>query len=110
MAGIKNRMEAAEALSNNLRDACNTLAVRVKEADQNMKSFVEKASQLESDRAVLLQQSKEVKDFISQFHLSDQEVELLTTSNLDISSQARAFFAVLSKVKAAYSDCKVRNA
>jgi len=72
-----------------------------------MKSFVEKASQLESERAALLNQSKETKDFLSQFHLSQHEVDLLTSAKLDIATQAKSFFSVLSKVKSAYSDCKV---
>lgn len=107
MSGIKNRIDAAETLSSSLREQCSTLATRVKEADENMKSFVEKASQLESERATLLNQSKEIKDFLSQFHLSQQEVDLLNSAKLDIAYQAKSFFAVLSKVKAAYADCKV---
>jgi hypothetical protein len=105
---VKNRIDAVEALSNNLREACSTLATRVAHADSNMKSFVDKASQLENDRMLLLNQSKEIQDFLAQFHLADEEVDLLTAAKLDHASQAKAFFAVLSKVKTAYADCKVR--
>lgn len=106
MVVLKNRLDAAEALSNHLQDTCTILARRVEEADQNMKSFVDKAGQLENDRSHLLHQSQEIRDFISQFHLSQDEVTLLSCAKLDESSQVKAFFHVLSKVKRAYKECQ----
>ena len=71
---IKDRINDVEALSNNLESACKKLADRVQDADENMKAFMEKASQLENNRNFYLTQSKEIESFLGQFQLSNQEL------------------------------------
>ena len=66
-----------ESLSSNLQAACNILESKVKNADENMKSFMEKASELENKRNFFSSQSKEIQLFLSRFQLSDDEVDLL---------------------------------
>lgn len=103
---VRARIEEVETLSNKLESACDGLAKRVKDADENMKSFMEKASQLENKRNFYESQSKEIKAFLSRFQLSNEEVDLLYHANMDRSDSANAFFEVLHRLKAAYGDCK----
>jgi hypothetical protein len=103
---VRTRIDEVESLSNNLEQACDGLAKRVKDADENMKSFMEKASQLENKRNFYETQSREIKSFLSRFQLSNEEIDLLYHANLDRSDSANAFFEVLHRLKAAYGDCK----
>mmetsp|Transcript_5840 Transcript_5840/g.8718 ORF Transcript_5840/g.8718 Transcript_5840/m.8718 type:complete len:717 (-) Transcript_5840:154-2304(-) len=103
---VKTRITAVENLSSNLQAACNILESKVKNADENMKSFMEKASELENKRNHFSSQSKEIQLFLSRFQLSDDEVDLLYHANLDNADSAEKFFDSLGRLKAAYSDCK----
>lgn len=103
---VRNRIEDVENLSEQLESACGALASRVKDADENMKSFMEKATQLESRRNFYESQSKEIKTFLSRFQLTNAEIDLLHHANIDSSESANAFFEVLHRLKAAYGDCK----
>lgn len=103
---VKTRIITVESLSNDLQAACNILESKVKNADENMKSFMEKASELENKRNFYTSQSKELQSFLSRFQLSDAEVDLLYHANLDQSDTADKFFESLGRLKSAYTDCK----
>ena len=103
---VKHRIDSVELLSKNLESACGLLAARVKDADENMKSFMEKASQLENRRNFYETQSDEIQSFLSRFQLSDQEIDLLYHANMDVPDSANAFFDALRRLKSAYDDCK----
>lgn len=103
---VRNRIEDVENLSEKLESACGALASRVKDADENMKSFMEKATQLESRRNFYESQSKEIKTFLSRFQLTNAEIDLLHHANIDSAESANAFFEVLHRLKSAYGDCK----
>jgi len=103
---VKTRITAVESLSSNLQAACNILESKVKNADENMKSFMEKASELENKRNFFSSQSKEIQLFLSRFQLSDDEVDLLYHANLDNADSAEKFFDSLGRLKSAYYDCK----
>jgi len=103
---VKSRIDEVETLSESLESACGALATRVKDADENMKSFMEKASQLENRRNFYSGQSKEIQAFLSRFQLSNAEIDLLRHADIDSSDDANAFFEVLQRLKSAYGDCK----
>lgn len=103
---VRNRIDEVQSLSEKLETACGGLASRVKDADENMKSFMEKASQLENKRNFYQAQSKEIKTFLSRFQLSNAEIDLLYHANIDSAESANAFFEVLHRLKSAYADCK----
>ena len=103
---VKSRIDAVEALSCNLENACSQLAAKVQSSDENMKTFMEKASYLENRRNVISTQSIEIESFLSRFQLSNTEIDLLYNSNLNISQSANSFFEALTRLKSAYSDCK----
>ena len=103
---VRNRIDEVENLSGKLENAIDGLASRVKDADENMKSFMEKASQLETKRNFYESQSKEIKTFLSRFQLTNAEIDLLYHAKLDSSEIANSFFEVLQRLKSAYGDCK----
>eukprot|EP01035_Chromulina_nebulosa_P042248 gene42248-57199_t len=47
---VRTRILSVESLSDRLTDACAVLEKKVRSADENMKSFMEKASELENKR------------------------------------------------------------
>jgi hypothetical protein len=103
---VKTRLEAAEEFSQTLEVACKKLADRVAEADENMKAFMSKASELESKRNSFVQQSKEIQTFLSRFQLSDDEIEVLHRTPLDSAKTAKSFFNALQRLQTAYAECK----
>jgi cell fate (sporulation/competence/biofilm development) regulator YlbF (YheA/YmcA/DUF963 family) len=103
---VRSRIDDVQEISEKLENACEGLASRVKDADENMKSFMEKASQLENKRNFYEAQSKEIKTFLSRFQLSNAEIDLLYHANLESSESANAFFELLHRLKSAYGDCK----
>jgi hypothetical protein len=103
---IRDRINGVETLSNNLESACAKLAERVQDADENMKLFMEKASQLENSRNFYLTQSKEIESFLAQFQLSNKEIDLLYHSDIEQSESANLFFKALDRLQIAYKDCK----
>lgn len=106
MEKMRGQMEHVESLSISLQHACDSLAKKVVEADENMKQFIEKANQLENKKLSFIQQSEEIKLFLSKYHLSNEEIELLHNANLESSSTAMNFFHTIQRLKRAYQDCK----
>jgi hypothetical protein len=104
---VRLRIQTVEDQTNNMVTACNALASRVSDADSNMKSFMEKATELETRRNFYFDQSKEITGFLSRFQLSPAEVQILSKSNIDDPGSARAFFDALKRLKVAYSECKL---
>ena len=103
---VKYRIEDVEDLSQKLQNSCDSIATRVSEADENMKLFMEKASELESRRNFYLQQSEEISTFLGKFQLSSGEIDSLYRAPIDSSSGAEAFFNALDRLTAAYGECK----
>ena len=103
---VKTRITAVESLASKLQQACDVLESKVRNADVNMKSFMEKASELENKRNSYASQSKEIQSFLSRFQLSEGEVDLLYHANLENADTAERFFDSLNRLKSAYSDCK----
>jgi hypothetical protein len=106
MEKMRGQMEHVENLSASLQKACDSLAKKVVEADENMKQFIEKANQLEQKKQAYIQQSEEIKVFLSKYHLSDDEIELLHHGNLENTPIAMNFFQTIQRLKRAYQDCK----
>ena len=77
------------------------------EADNNMKMFMEKASDLEGKRNSYLLQKKEIESFLSKFQLTNQEVDTLYRAPIDDPITAKEFFEALKRLRVAYSDCKL---
>eukprot|EP01036_Dinobryon_divergens_P055058 gene55058-73553_t len=57
---VHDRINSVELQARNLENSCQVLSSRVSNADANMKSFMDKASELESRRSFYLQQSDEI--------------------------------------------------
>ena len=103
---VRKNIQDVEGQADGMVDACNSLASRVSDADSNMKTFMEKASELENRRNFYNQQSKEIETFLGRFQLSSEEVNILGKSNIDDQSDAKQFFDALRRLKTAYSECK----
>ena len=103
---VRSKIESVEEFSTKLENECKLLAGRVSEADENMKSFMEKASELENRRNFYTEQSKEIGTFLSRFQLSSEEVDCLYRASIDQPSSAKSFFDSLQRLRRAYSDCK----
>lgn len=104
---VRQRIESVEEYANNLESACKQLASKVSDADENMKSFMEKASELENRRNYFLEQSKEIGLFLGRFQLSKDEIDLLYAAPIDNPRSAKLFFEALQRLRTAYSDCKL---
>jgi len=103
---VRQKIEAVEEYSGRLETECRLLASRVSEADENMKSFMEKASELENRRNFYEEQSKEIASFLGQFQLSSEEVDVLYRAPMDQPASAKSFFDALQRLRKAYADCK----
>ena len=103
---VRARVENVEQHAKDLEAACNMLSSKVSSAGDNMKAFMEKASDLESRKNTYLEQSKEINSFLGRFQLSDEEVETLHKAPLEQPSRAKAFFDALHRLRIAYADCK----
>ena len=103
---VRKNIQDVESQANGMVEACNSLAFRVSDADSNMKTFMEKASELENRRNVYNQQSAEIKTFLGRFQLSSEEVNVLGKSNIDDPGEAKEFFGALKRLKTAYNECK----
>lgn len=99
-------LDSVDQFSSHLFDCCKALAAKVEDADRNIKSFMEKATQLESKRSMFLAQSEEVTQFLSKYHMNNSEINLLQKANLDIPHDAKNFFQIFRKLKEAYQGCK----
>ena len=104
---VRQKIEGVEEYSSKLEGECKLLASRVSEADENMKAFMEKASELENRRNNYTEQSKEIGSFLSRFQLSSDEIETLYSAPIDNPTSARAFFEALKRLRSAYADCNV---
>lgn len=104
---VRQKLEGVEEFSSKLEGECKLLASRVSEADENMKAFMEKASELENRRNNYTEQSKEIGSFLCRFQLSSDEVDTLYSSSIDNPCNARVFFDALKRLRSAYADCKL---
>lgn len=104
---VRQRIEMAEDNSNRLGKLCSSISTKVSEANENMKLFMEKASELENRRNFFLDQSKEISAFLGRFQLSDEELDILYKAPLDNQISAKQFFEALQRLRQAYGDCKV---
>ena len=103
---VHKNIQEVENQANGMVEACQSLASRVSDADSNMKSFMEKASELENRRNMYNLQSEEIRTFLGRFQLSSKEVDILSKSNIDDPREAKHFFDALKRLKTAYSECK----
>ena len=101
---VRQRIERVEEEAKKMEAGCNLLASRVSDADSNMKSFMEKASELENRRNFYSEQSKEISSFLNRFQLSTAEVNILSKSNIDDPAGANSFFEALKRLKTAYAE------
>lgn len=107
MEAIRVKLDAVDDYSSHLYLSCKALAARVEEADRNIKSFMDQANELETKRTLYLTQSEEVEQFLSKYHLNDAEIQLLQNARLDVTTEARSFYATFAKLQQAYQDCKI---
>lgn len=103
---IKDNVENLESLSNNLQSSCSNIASHVSKADENMKLFMEKASELEQKGNYYSDQSKDIASFLSKFQLSSAEIDTLHNPPLDDTAGARRFFEIITRLAQAYTECK----
>jgi hypothetical protein len=103
---LLDKMCDVESRSSALENECTRLAVSVAEADNNMKEFMQKASELEARQKLQLDLSAEIESFLKKFSLSNEEIEVLQHASIDNVQSAKSFFAALSHLCEAYRDCK----
>lgn len=104
---VKEKILSVESAAIQFESCCNELAKKVSDADTNMKSFMEKATQLETQKNFCIEQANEISNFLSQFQLSSEEVDILYRSSLDQPKSVQAFFTSLNRLGVAYKDCKL---
>jgi len=80
---IRERIEQVSDLSDKLQQACTAIAVRVSNADENMTSFMSKATELEQRRQALSAQAEEISSFLQRFQMSGGEIDVLCRAPLD---------------------------
>lgn len=104
---VRQRIESVEHHAKTLESNCQLLSTRVSSADANMKSFMEKASELEKRKTLCVEQSKEINRFLAQFQLTPDEIDVLHRAAIDQPMQAKTFFNALQRLKVAHSKCKI---
>ena len=94
---IKKCVEKVEDQANNLDNACRSLASRVTDADQNMKAFMKKATELEKQRNNFNEQSSAINIFLNKFQLNEEEIGILYNSPIETenSRPSQIFFRAL---------------
>jgi conserved oligomeric Golgi complex subunit 6 len=102
---IRAQIQDLDQNVSKVQGECNNMAVRVAGANENIKIFMTKASQLEEQRNHYLKQSKDIEAFLSRFQLSPLEVDELYNTPLDGAPTER-FFNSLKRLRQAYDDCK----
>ena len=105
------RIESVELAFKKFEESSEKLAKKVNESDQNMKAFMEKASYLENNRNLLLDQSNEISTFLRKYQLSTDEINILynassSSSFLSNTSSAAEFFDTLQRLCISYNECK----
>lgn len=103
---ITNQIDVVKEKSHNLESSCHSLASHVAEADRNMKSFMETATNLENKRTLCLTQAQEVDAFLRKFQLSAAEVDTLYHGKLDYLVNSKEFFKALNRLLIAFKDCE----
>ena len=88
-----------------MENECKEMSMRVEMADENMKMFMQKASILEEQRNLYIQQSKDIESFLVKFQLAPEEVNCIHYAPIN-ASNTEAFFSALKRLKLAYNDCK----
>lgn len=104
-AEVREQMTVVEADIAMIESECSRMAAAVSSADENMKLFMQRASQLEGNRNFYSQQSEDITLFLSRFQLTQQEVDELQTLSLQESS-VEVFFNAFKRLRHAYEDCK----
>lgn len=102
---VREQMCVVESDMCRVQCECTRMAMVVSSADENMKLFMQRAGQLESNRNVLSQQSDDILSFLSRFQLTQQEIDKLQTLSLEESS-IDLFFMTFKRLRHAYQDCK----
>lgn len=103
---LLSRITAAEQSAVELERSCHVLATSVSDADKNIQSFMQKATELENRQALYLEQGREIDAFLKKFSLSTEEIDFLREAQIDNAHSAKQFFAALSHLCTAYKDCK----
>jgi len=103
---VKERVSTIENISLNLKKSCNELTNRIITADENMKLFMSKATELETNRNNYMKQSEEISLFLNRFQLSPEEVDMLYRAPIDDNQGKNSFFGSLNRLQTAYNDCK----
>lgn len=104
---IHQQIETIENSSIILQEACEQLAVKVSTADENMKSFMNRASELDKTKAFYGRQSEEISKFLNRFQLTQEEIDSLYNASIDDPVGSSDFFNAFQRLKSAYNDCKV---
>lgn len=104
---IHQQIETIEKSSTTLQEACQQLAVKVSTADENMKSFMNRAADLDKTKAFYARQSEEISKFLTRFQLSREEIDSLYNASIDDPAGSADFFHAFQRLKNAYNDCKV---
>lgn len=104
---VKQRIEGVEEYAAKLGSSCEHLASKVASANENMKLFMEKASELEMRKKMYIEQSKEIDLFLNHFQLSNEEIEVLHKCRIDDPLYTKKFFDSLHRLQTAHIDCKI---
>jgi len=104
---IHQQIETIENSSTILQEACQQLALKVSTADENMKSFMNRAAELDKTKAFYARQSEEISKFLNRFQLSQEEIDSLYNASIDDPAGSTYFFKSFQRLKNAYNDCKV---
>lgn len=102
---VKSKLEVLENDTNIIVNECHMMANKVSSASDNMKIFMQKATELEEKRNHYITQSKDIKLFLERFQLSNDEINELYNAPITDYNTER-YFNALRRLRNAYDDCK----
>eukprot|EP00616_Rhizochromulina_sp_CCMP1243_P008845 CAMPEP_0118980786 /NCGR_PEP_ID=MMETSP1173-20130426/29108_1 /TAXON_ID=1034831 /ORGANISM="Rhizochromulina marina cf, Strain CCMP1243" /LENGTH=726 /DNA_ID=CAMNT_0006931157 /DNA_START=89 /DNA_END=2265 /DNA_ORIENTATION=- len=107
-APLEERLEKVGGVVDALEASCGTMATRVSQAEQAMQEFTKRANELTEKRKEVQQHAEEVSAFLSQYSMSDEEVEALLTLPIETPSadgQGIRFFHALGRLREVRDEC-----
>jgi conserved oligomeric Golgi complex subunit 6 len=116
---VFSSIQSLHAQCQEIEMECQTMSSKVNRANENIKLFLEKATELEERGAQVVKQKDDIELFLKKFQLTQMEIDEL--HSLSFASPAASsshhssnspniltenFFQILKKLRVAYQDCK----
>jgi conserved oligomeric Golgi complex subunit 6 len=95
-----------------IEEECGKMSSKVNKANENIKLFLEKATELEERGSHVMKQKENIEFFLDKFQLTQMEIDELyslsfnSTANSAPAILTENFFKILKKLRVAYQDCK----